>query len=117
MHAENLSVNCQPQTHYTPCLKGPLNYILPLHIGGATKYPRLINSPVNEAHGMDPIQSQHYLSRVKAGPFLWNIVVAHQVHQVTTRHVFHHHIEVAVVLECKKELQDRKEKRAISNRR
>lgn len=72
-----------------------------------TKKPRFPSSPVNEAHGMDPVQGQHNLSRVKASPFLWYIVIAHQVHQVPTRHVFHHHVEVAVVLECKEELQDR----------
>lgn len=67
--------------------------------------------PVNKAHGMDSVQGQHYLSCVKAGPLLWDIIVAHQVYQVATRHVFHHHVEVAVVLECKKELQNRKEKK------
>lgn len=67
--------------------------------------------PVDEAHGVDSIQSQHHLSRVKARPFLWNVVVAHQVHQVTTGHVLHHHVEVAVILECKKELQINKKKK------
>lgn len=71
----------------------------------------VLMSPVNEAHGVDSVQSQHYLSRVKAGPLLWDVIVAHQVHQVTTGHVFHHHVEVAVILECKKELQNRKKKR------
>lgn len=64
--------------------------------------------PVDEAHRVDSIQSQHHLSSVKACPFLWNIIVAHQIHQVTTRHVLHHHVEVAVILECKKELQKKK---------
>lgn len=61
--------------------------------------------PVDEAHGVDSIQSQHHLSRVKACPFLWNIIVAHQIHQVAARHVLHHHVEVAVILECIKQLQ------------
>lgn len=64
--------------------------------------------PVDEAHGVDSIQSQHHLSSVKARPFLWDIIVAHQIHQVTTWHVLHHHIEVAVILECKKELRKRR---------
>lgn len=63
--------------------------------------------PVNEAHGVDSIQRQHHFSCVKAGPLLWDVIVAHQVYQVATRHVFHHHVEVAVILECKKELQKR----------
>lgn len=67
----------------------------------------IVWSPVNEAHGVDPIQSQHYLRSVKARPLLWDVIVAHQVHQVTTGHVFHHHVEVAVILECKKELHNR----------
>lgn len=69
--------------------------------------------PVNEAHGVDSVQSQHHLSGVKAGPLLWDIVVAHQVNQVAAGHVFHHHVEVAVILECKKELQNREEKKYI----
>lgn len=69
--------------------------------------------PVNEAHGVDSIQSQHHLSRVKAGPLLWDVVVAHQVDQVATGHVFHHHVEVAVILECKKELPNKKREEII----
>lgn len=64
--------------------------------------------PVDEAHGVDSIQSQHHLSSVKARPFLWDIIVAHQIHQVTPWHVLHHHVEVAVILECKKELRKRR---------
>lgn len=71
---------------------------------------RVPSSPVNEAHGMDAVQGQHNLSRVKASPFLWHIVIAHKVDQVTTRHVLHHHVEVAVVLECEKQLRDRRQK-------
>lgn len=70
------------------------------------KKSRVPSSPVNKAHGMDAVQGQHNLSRVKASPFLWHIVITHKVDQVTTRHVFHHHVEVAVVLECEKQLQD-----------
>lgn len=65
--------------------------------------------PVNEAHRMDTVQSQHHLSSVKAGPLLWDVIVAHQVNQVATGHVFHHHVEVAVILEGKKELWNRRE--------
>lgn len=60
--------------------------------------------PVNEAHGVDPIQSQHHLGCVKAGPLLRDVIVAHQVNQVATGHVFHHHVEVAIVLKSEKEL-------------
>lgn len=60
--------------------------------------------PVNEAHGVDSVQSENNLGRVKASPLLWDVVVAHQVYQVSTGHVLHHHIEVAVILECKEEL-------------
>lgn len=58
-----------------------------------------------EAHGVDPIQSQHYFGCIKTGPLLWNVIVAHQIHQVAPRHVFHYHVEVAVILESKKKLQ------------
>lgn len=63
-------------------------------------------SPVNEAHGVDSIQRQNHLSSVKASPLLWDIIVTHQVHQVTAGHVLHHHIEVAIILERKEELRD-----------
>lgn len=69
---------------------------------------------MNEAHRMDTVQSQHHLSSVKAGPLLWDVIVAHQVNQVATRHVFHHHVEVAVILEGKKELGIEEREKNIS---
>ena len=63
---------------------------------------RALMLPVDEAHGVDSVQSLHHFSGVEAGPLLRDIIVAHQVNQVATRHVFHHHVEVAVILECKK---------------
>lgn len=68
------------------------------------KNTNVVLSPVNEAHRVDSIQGQDYLGCVKASPLLWDVIVAHQVYQITTRHVLHHHVEVAVILECKKEL-------------
>lgn len=62
-------------------------------------------APVDEAHGVDAIQCQHHLGSVEASPLLRDIVVAHQVDQVTAWHVLHDHVEVAVVLECIEELR------------
>lgn len=59
---------------------------------------------MDEAHGVDAIQRQHHLGGVEAGPLLGDIVVAHQVDQVSAWHVLHDHVEVAVVLECIEQL-------------
>lgn len=67
--------------------------------------------PVNEAHGVDAVQCQHNLSSVETSPLLRHIVVAHQVDQVSSWHILHHHVEVAVVLECIKQLDDKKKKK------
>lgn len=67
--------------------------------------------PVNEAHGVDAVQCQHNLSSVETSPLLRHIIVAHQVDQVSSWHILHHHVEVAVVLECIKQLDDKKKKK------
>lgn len=69
--------------------------------------------PVNEAHGVDAVQCQHNLSSVETCPLLRHIIVAHQVDQVSAWHILHHHVEVAVVLECIKQLDDIKKKKMI----
>lgn len=61
---------------------------------------------MNEAHGVNAIQCQHHLSSVKTRPLFGHVIVAHEVDQVTARHILHHHVEVAVVLECIKQLEN-----------
>jgi hypothetical protein len=39
---------------------------------------------VNEAHGVNGIKGQDQLGRVETGPLFRNIVVGHQVYQITT---------------------------------
>lgn len=63
-----------------------------------------VSIPVYEAHGVDPVQSQHHLSGVEAGPLLGDVIVAHQVDQVSAGHILHHHVEVTVILERIKQL-------------
>lgn len=65
-----------------------------------------LSIPMNKAHGMDTIQRQHHLGCIKASPLLRDVVIAHQVDQVPTGHVFHHHVEVAVILEREEKLKE-----------
>lgn len=53
---------------------------------------------VDEAHGVDGIQSQHHFSCVEASPFLRHVVIHSKGHQISTCHELHHQIEVALVL-------------------
>lgn len=61
---------------------------------------------VDEAHGVDGVQSQHHFSGVEASPFLRHVVVHGECDQVTTRHELHHHVEATVVLERTAQLED-----------
>lgn len=63
---------------------------------------------MDEAHGVDAVERQHHLGGVKASPLLRHIVIAHQIDQVSSRHVLHHHVEITVVLEGVEQLQSRK---------
>lgn len=54
---------------------------------------------VDEAHGVDGIQCHDHFSCVELGPLLWHIVCAGEIHQVSSRHVLHYHVQVAVILE------------------
>lgn len=54
---------------------------------------------VDEAHGVNGIQSHHHLGCVELGPFFWHVIGAGEVDQVPSGHVLHHHVEVVLVLE------------------
>lgn len=58
-----------------------------------------LNVSVDEAHGVNGIQSHHHFCCVELGPFLWYIISAGEVDQVTSWHVLHHHVEVVLILE------------------
>ena len=60
---------------------------------------------MDEAHGVDSVQRQHYFSRVKDSPLLRYVVVHGEGDQVASGHELHHHVEVAVVLERAEQLQ------------
>lgn len=66
---------------------------------------------MDEAHGVDAVQCQHHLGCVKASPLLRHVVVAHQVDQVSSGHVLHHHVKITVILESVEELQSTKGQR------
>jgi len=55
---------------------------------------------MNKVHGVDGIEGQDDLSTVELGPLLRHVIVAHQVDQVSARHVVHYHIQVLSVLKC-----------------
>ncbi len=55
--------------------------------------------PVYEVHGVYGIQCQHDLRAVELGPLLWDVIITHQIDEVTARHIVHHHIQILVVLE------------------
>lgn len=58
-----------------------------------------------ESHGVYGIHRKDDLCRVELGPFLGNVVVRGDVHQVSPRHVVHHHVQVFDILEGKVKLQ------------
>jgi len=64
-----------------------------------------MHSPMNESHRVDGVEGQHHFGTVELGPFLRNVVVTHQVDQITTRHIVHHHVEVFIILERIVQLQ------------
>ena len=68
---------------------------------------------VDEPPGMDGIQCHDHLSCVELGPLLRDAVGAGEVHQVPTRHVLHHHVQVAVVLEGTAQLHPNGEESGI----
>ena len=61
--------------------------------------------PVYKSHGVDGIESHDDLGTVELGPLLRYVVIAHEVNKVTTRHVIHHHVQIACILERKVQLQ------------
>lgn len=61
---------------------------------------------MDEAHGVDGFQSHHHLCRVELGPLLRHVVGAGEVHQVSARHVLHHHVQEVLVLEGTAQLTD-----------
>ncbi len=63
---------------------------------------------MDEAHGVDGVQRQHYLGRVEASPLLGYVVVHGERDQVASWHELHHHVEVPVVLERTAQLGDKK---------
>ena len=66
---------------------------------------------VDETQGVDGIQCHDHLGRIEPGPLLRHIVGTGEVHQVPSRHVLHHHVEVTVILEGTAQLDiDRKAK-------
>lgn len=62
-------------------------------------------SPVHKSHRVYSIQGQNHFSAIELGPLLRDIVIAHEVDQVSTRHVVHHHVQVAGILEWVVQLQ------------
>ena len=54
---------------------------------------------MDKAHGVDGVQRHDNLCSVELGPLLRDVVVTHEVDEVSTGHVVHHHVQVAVVLE------------------
>lgn len=54
---------------------------------------------VDETHGMYGVQGHHDLRCIELGPFLWHVVGAGKVDQVTPWHVLHYHVEVVLILE------------------
>ena len=54
---------------------------------------------MDEAHRVDGIEGHDDFGSVELGPLLRHIVITHEVDEVTARHVVHHHVQVAVVLE------------------
>lgn len=61
---------------------------------------------VDEAHGVDGVQRQHHLGCVEASPLLGYVVVHGESDHVAARHELHHHVEVAVILECAAQLEN-----------
>lgn len=61
---------------------------------------------VDEAHGVDGIQRQHHLGCVETSPLLGYVVVHGESDHITARHELHHHVEVAVILECAAQLEN-----------
>lgn len=66
-----------------------------------------LDVPMDEAHGVDCIQSHHHLCRVELGPLLWDVVGAGEVDQVTPWHVLHDHVEVVLVLKGTAQLSNK----------
>lgn len=60
--------------------------------------------PVNEAHRVNSIQREDNFSTIELGPFLWHIIITHQVNEVTPGHVIHHHVQIFGILEGKVKL-------------
>lgn len=69
------------------------------------KLKALLSLPMNKTHGMNCIQCKNYFCSIESCPFFRHVIVAHQVYKVSARHVFHHHVEITVILECIKKLQ------------
>ena len=47
---------------------------------------------MNESHFMYGIESEDDFSAVELGPFFGDVIVAHEIDEVSTRHVVHHHV-------------------------
>ena len=62
---------------------------------------------MDESHFVDGVEGENHLGAVELCPLLGDVVVAHEVDQVTTGHVVHHHVQVPRVLEGVVQLEGR----------
>lgn len=91
-------VNCNKPTHRVHLHASPEVSQLQVSVLVQQHVVRL-DVAVDEAHGVDGVQSHHHLCCVELGPFLWNVVGAGEVDQIPSWHVLHHHVEVVLILE------------------
>jgi len=54
---------------------------------------------------MNCVESEHDFCAVELGPLLRYVILAHEVDEVTSGHVVHHHVQVARILKCIVKLQ------------